>query len=242
LCQLICLENSPGLVVNGGVDKTARQQFVSCPCDVCCVNAKFCRNVVLVQTLVRLRRFFETLEYALGNLIITCQVVGTIVTATSLLLPSAIGSTCGSTCICAARRSASEEEMDCRSFKKVVRDLVHILNRPDDLGNQVSPVREASQLSPCSAVDAFNQLSFCWVVLISVFCVRPLLDLYTAGAVVESERGVGGLVGDVAYLANNGQLVGQLELATHWTITTCLRYLRSVDLEGIIAAGLILGI
>jgi hypothetical protein len=95
----------------------------------------------------------------------------------------------------------------------VVRDLIHILDRSDNRGADRSPVVEALQLSPCSAVRTLDQLGLDWVVLVGCVCVDPLLDFNAAGAVIELVGGVGGLCRDVAYLPDKGELAGKLVTA-----------------------------
>jgi hypothetical protein len=160
------------------------------------------------------------------------------------LLSSSSG-TCASTCTCIrnAGSFASEEEVDGRGFEEVVGDLVHVLYWSNDLGAHMpSAVSVTLQLAPCSAVGTFDEFGSRGVILLGGLWIDPLLDLYAAGAVVDPVRGIGGLVGDVAYLADNGHLAALLALPTYWTSTMYLRYHRFVDSVIIVATGLRLGI
>jgi hypothetical protein len=124
--------------------------------------------------------------------------------------------------------------MDSGSFEQVVRDLVHVFHRANDLRANRFSVVEALQFSPRSAVCAFDKLSLDWVVLVNSVRVDPLLDLDTTGAIVESVSGVGGLRRDIADLPNESELA--------WALAAALKnpddpaYLgnnSTIDLEGI---------
>lgn len=108
----------------------------------------------------------------------------------------------------------------------MVGDFVHVVDGADDLGADRSAVVEALELAPGAAVGALDQPGLCGVGVLDGVRVDPLLDLYAAGAVVEPVGGVGGLSGDVTYLADKGEV----------------RDGAAVDLELVVAARLLLGV
>jgi len=110
---LIRLENSPGEVVNGRVYQTSSKQVVTSPCHIGCVDTELRCNLLLVQALVRLRRFSQVLEDSLGNWIVASQVVSSIAACTCLLLlPSTVDCSGPSTGTRSTGRPAGEVEVD----------------------------------------------------------------------------------------------------------------------------------
>lgn len=126
---------------------------------------------------------------------------------TTVLLPSStVGVSGACACTACTRWSSGEVQVDSGGFEQMIGHLVHVFYRADDLCTDGSSVVEALQLSPCSAVRAFDKLGFRGVVLIDVVRVDPLLNLDTTGAIVESVRRVCCLCRYVADLANEGKL------------------------------------
>jgi energy-converting hydrogenase Eha subunit C len=88
----------------------------------------------------------------------------------------------------------------------VVGNLVHVFDGSDDCRSDRSSVVEALQLTPCSAVSTFDEFRFGGVGLFLGVGIDPLLDFYTASAVIEPVCSIGSLVGYVAYLADKCEL------------------------------------
>ncbi len=95
-------------------------------------------------------------------------------------------------------------------FEKVVCDFHFIGDRANDVGADVALVVEGLEAAPDAGVVVFNEFWFLVFggVVGGGVDVDPLFYFDSAGAVVEFVGDVGGLGGDVADLADEGNLYG----------------------------------
>jgi energy-converting hydrogenase Eha subunit C len=91
-------------------------------------------------------------------------------------------------------------------FEQVIGNFVHVFDWSHNRRSDGSSVVKALQLAPCSAISAFDEFHLSRVGLFSSVGIDPLLDFYTAGAIVEPVCRVCSLVGYVAYLADKCEL------------------------------------
>lgn len=108
-------------------------------------------------------------------------------------------------------RPAREVEVHGRGFEQVVGDFVLVVDGADDVRADVALVVEGFHAAPDAGPLADLQLALAGdgvaeLVVLGGVGVDPLLDLDGAGAVVELVGHVRGLGGDVADLANEGDL------------------------------------
>lgn len=110
------------------------------------------------------------------------------------------------------RWPARKVKMHVRCLEQVVLDLVVVGQRPDDVGADVAFVVEGFQPAPDAGVGVFDKTGLLAAGAVhgvggeARVRVRPQLHFDGAGAVVELVGCVGGLGGDVADLADEGDL------------------------------------
>jgi len=105
---------------------------------------------------------------------------------------------------------ARKIEVHVCGFEKVVCDFHFIGDRANDVGADVALVVEGLEAAPDAGVVVFNEFWFLVFggVVGGGVDVDPLFYFDSAGAVVEFVGDVGGLGGDVADLADEGNLYG----------------------------------
>lgn len=215
----LVIEDSPSLIVNGGVNQTLGEQLVRRIYRSPHSQARTARNLVQVHALVaaggivdkvehllRVRRDTPKLGCLRGVAAAGRRATGTVSIPTvneHAVLASSCTTVRRGTAAVGVERPLCEVEVDVGGLEEVVVDLVEVGDGADKVRADVAFAIERLEAAPDADVALELELLVGVVLLIRV---DPFLDLDEPRAVVELEGDVCGLGRDLADLGDEGDL------------------------------------